>query len=76
MATWQQLVIPTDSLITALIDRGILPPGTTRINVWGGNQLGVSYIKITIANDGFDDVPPPAPVSDVDVPAAIEALGA
>lgn len=75
MPTWQQLVIPTDALITALVDRGILPAATTRVNVWGGNQLGVSYIKVTIANDAFEDMPVPAPVSPVDVAAAIEALG-
>jgi hypothetical protein len=75
MPQQQQLVIPTDAFLTALIDRGILPPGTTRVSVWAGNQLGVSYVKVILANGDFEDLTP-VPVSTVDVPAAIEALGA
>ena len=74
MPQQQQLAIPTDAFLTALIDRGILPAGTTRVSVWAGNQLGVSWVKIILANSSIDDVTP-VPVSTVDVPAAIEALG-
>jgi hypothetical protein len=74
MAQQQMLVIPTDSFLTALIDRGILPVGTTRVSVWAGNQLGVSYIKVILANGDFEDLTP-VPVSTVDVPAQIESLG-
>jgi hypothetical protein len=74
MAQQQVLVIPTDSFLTALIDRGILPAGTTRSSVWAGNQLGVSYIKVVMNNSNFEDLDP-LPVSTVDVPAAIEGLG-
>jgi hypothetical protein len=74
MATQQMLDITTDALLTALVDRGILPPGTTRVSVYAGNVLGVNHIRIIITNDTFDDVTP-VPVSTVDVPAAIEGLG-
>jgi hypothetical protein len=74
MAQQQMLDIPTDAFITALVDRGILPVGTTRVSVWAGNMLGVSRIKIILANDAFEDLNP-IPTSAVDVPAAIEVLG-
>lgn len=64
----------TDEFITALVDRGILPAGTTRGPVWAGNVSGVSHVKIYLNNDNFDDLSP-VPVSDVNVPAAIENLG-
>jgi hypothetical protein len=74
MAQQQMLDITTDALITALVDRGILPAGTTRVSVYAGNILGVNHIRIVIANESFDDLTP-IPVSTVDVPAAIEGLG-
>lgn len=74
MPQQQMLDMTTDAFLTALVDRGILPPGTTRVSVYCGNVVGVSHIKIIIANDSFEDVTP-VPVSPVDVPAAIEGLG-
>lgn len=78
MAKQQILDVLTDAFLTSLIDRGILPAGTTRASIWAGNmpdgQGGyVSHIKIVINNDSFDDLTP-VPTSTVDVPAAIEAL--
>lgn len=74
MAQQQMLDITTDAFLTALVDRGILPPNTTRVSVYAGNILGVSHVRIIIANPSFDDVTP-VPMSTVDVPAAIEGLG-
>jgi hypothetical protein len=74
MAQQQLLDILTDAFITSLVDRGILPAGTTRGPVWAGLVSGVSHIKIYLNNPNFDDVTP-VPVSDVDVPTAIENLG-
>jgi hypothetical protein len=78
MATQQILDIPTDAFIQTLIDRGILPAGTSRVAVWAGNPGdGTSHIKIIIANPLFADVDPviPLPISTVDVAGAIRTLG-
>jgi hypothetical protein len=37
LAKQQLLDVVTDEFIAALVDRGILPPGTTRGPVWAGN---------------------------------------
>ncbi|HEX3058053.1 MAG TPA: hypothetical protein VHP62_01755 [Usitatibacter sp.] len=74
MAQQELLDIVTEEFITALVDRGILPAGTTKGPVWAGNVSGVSHIKIYLNNTSFDDLTP-VPVSAVNVPAAIEALG-
>lgn len=79
MAQQQILDILTDDFLTALVNRGILPAGTTRASVWAGNVSNgvggyVSHVKIIINNAGFDDVTP-IPVSTVDVPTEIQILG-
>lgn len=74
MAKQQLLDMVTDEFIAALVDRGILPAGTTRGPVWAGNVSGVSHVKIYLNNDSFEDLSP-VPVSDVNVPQAIENLG-
>lgn len=79
MARQQRLVIKTDDLLTALINRGILPAGTTRGPVWAGNKpdgLGgfESHIEIIMNNQSFDDISP-VPNSSVDIPAEIQNLG-
>lgn len=74
MAKQQLLDMVTDEFIAALVDRGILPAGTTRGPVWAGNVSGVSHVKIYLNNDSFEDLSP-VPVSDVNVPTAIENLG-
>lgn len=72
MAKQQMLVINRAALITALIDKGILPAGTTG----GAANTTFTDVKIILTNDSFDDVVPPAqiPTSTVDVPAGIELL--
>jgi hypothetical protein len=69
----------SDDFVTALVNRGILPGGTTRVLVWAGNKpdgLGgyESHIEIIINNSGFDDVSP-IPDSTVNVPNEIQNLG-
>lgn len=79
MAQQQRVVMKSDDFVTALVNRGILPPGSTRALVWAGNRpdgLGgyESHIEIIINNSSFDDITP-VPNSTVDVPTEIQNLG-